>query len=45
MTLNGDYEESVPLWKEILKSDKNCQLANVGLAKAAIAEKDYSATA
>ena len=44
MTLNGDYEESVPLWKEILKSDKNCQLANVGLAKAAIAEKDYSAT-
>lgn len=38
---NGEYEESIEIWLEILKQDVGCQLANIGLAKANIATKNY----
>lgn len=40
---NGEYEASVQIWLEILKQDAGSQLANMGLAKANIAVKDYRA--
>ena len=43
LTGNGKYLEAKPLWKEIITLDRNCQLAYGGLARAALAEKDYSA--
>ncbi len=41
MTLDGDYEESKPLWQEVLSLDKNSQLAYTGLAKALYVEGEY----
>lgn len=42
MTLNGKYKESVDYWKELLKTDKNNQLAYRGLAQAALLSSDYT---
>lgn len=33
-TVVGDYEEAMSEWEEVLKSDRNCQMAYAGLAKA-----------
>lgn len=41
LTLMGDYDNSVPLWNQLLKEDANCQLAYNGLATAEIANKNY----
>ena len=41
MVQNGDYSESLPLWKSIVSQDKNNQLAYSGLAKAYLAEGEY----
>lgn len=41
MTINGKYEEAMPIWQQILKLDSNNQRAYEGLAKAYLALKDY----
>lgn len=41
LTLKGKYNDAEPLWKEVLKSDKNNLLAYRGLAKAALLKGDY----
>ena len=41
MMINGDYEGAEPLWQEVLTLNCGSQLANTGLAKAAIQRKDY----
>lgn len=41
MTLRGDYLESKEGWEEVLKEDRNLQLAYNGLARAYLAEADY----
>lgn len=41
-TLDGDYLETKEGWEQILKENKNCQLAYIGLANVAISEEDYS---
>lgn len=41
MTVTGAYVEAKPLWNEVLKLDRNCQLAYRGLAKACLVEEDY----
>ncbi len=41
-TLDGDYLETKEGWLQILKQNKNCQLAYIGLANVAIAEENYS---
>lgn len=41
-TDNGKYIAAKPLWEEIIKLDRNNQLAYRGLARAALAEKEYS---
>lgn len=41
MTLEGDYIESKEGWEEILKEDKNLQIAYMGLARAYLAEDKY----
>ena len=45
LTLDGDYTLSKTVWESILKEDSNCQLAYIGLSKAALADKDYRAAA
>ena len=45
LTLNGDYAASRQKWKKIIKEDTNCQLAYIGLSKAAFAGKDYKTAA
>lgn len=39
--LNGDYSEALPIWKKVIATDKNNQLAYSGLAKGYLADKDY----
>lgn len=41
-TLDGDYLETKTGWEQILKENKNCQLAYIGLANVAISEENYS---
>ena len=41
LTINSKYSESKEGWKKVLEQDRNSQLAYVGLAKAALFEKDY----
>ncbi len=41
LTIDGAYVEAKPLWDQVLRLDRNCQLAYRGLAKAALIEKDY----
>lgn len=43
LTLDGKYNNSVALWEEVLKQDKNNLLAYRGLAKAALLNEDYDA--
>lgn len=43
LTLKGKYKDSVALWEEVLKTDKNNLLAYRGLAKAALLNEDYEA--
>ena len=45
LTLGGDYAASKTIWENIIKEDANCQLAYIGLSKAALADKDYKAAA
>lgn len=45
LTLNGDYTASRQKWEKIIKEDTNCQLAYIGLSKAAFAGKDYKTAA
>lgn len=40
-TVVGAYTESKPYWDEVIKLDRNCQLAYRGLAKACLIEEDY----
>ncbi len=42
LTLNGDYIEAKEGWQEILRQDKNLQVAYNGLARAYLAENNYS---
>lgn len=41
MYFKGDYEDSKPLWEEVLRQDSNSRLAYRGLAKAYYAVGDY----
>ncbi len=43
LTLDGKYNDSVALWEEVLKQDKNNLLAYRGLSKAALLNEDYDA--
>ncbi len=40
-TIDGDYIESREGWEEVLRLDKNLQIAYVGLARAYLAEEKY----
>ena len=42
MTLQGFYSEAKPLWENVLRQDKNNQLAYWGLAQAQLFEGNYS---
>lgn len=42
LTTDGDYVDAKPLWEEVLKHDRNSQLAYRGLGRAALIEKDYN---
>lgn len=39
--LTGDYEVSSKAWREVLKMDRNCQLAYRGIAMAQYSQGDY----
>lgn len=41
MTLKGDYLESKEGWEDVIKEDRNLQVAYNGLARAYLTEKDY----
>ena len=41
MTIDGDYEKSREGWEEVLKLDKNLQVAYTGLARAYLADGEY----
>lgn len=41
MYLDGDYEDALPLWEEVLAQDSNSRLAYRGLAKAYYATGDF----
>lgn len=41
MYLEGDYEESAPIWKTVLQKDSTNQMALRGLAKASYNQGDY----
>lgn len=41
MTIDGDYVESRDGWEELLKLDKNLQVAYTGIARAYLAEDNY----
>ncbi len=41
MTIDGDYVESREGWEEVLKLDKNLQIAYTGIARAYLAEEEY----
>ena len=41
LTRNGDYDAARPLWIEVIKNDRNCQVAYSGLARTYYAEGDY----
>lgn len=43
LTNSGKYTEAKPVWEQIIKQDRNNQLAYRGLARAALAEGDYRA--
>lgn len=41
ITLKGEYLEAKEGWQQVLVSDRNCQLAYKGLARAYLTENDY----
>lgn len=41
LTRNGDYDAARPLWLEVIKRDRNCQVAYSGLARTYYADGDY----
>ena len=41
LTRDGDYEAALPLWEQVLKNDRNCQVAYSGLARVYYAAGDY----
>ncbi len=41
LTLKGDYDQTKTGWQQVLKEDKNLQVAYNGLARAYLDEKDY----
>lgn len=41
LTRNGDYDEAFKVWQEVLKKDRNCQVAYSGIAKTYYAAGDY----
>ncbi|MBO5725742.1 MAG: YIP1 family protein [Clostridia bacterium] len=41
LTMAGDYVDAAPLWREVLKLDRNSMIAYRGLAKAAMIEGKY----
>ena len=41
LTRSGDYEKALPLWEQVLKNDRNCQVAYSGIARAYYAAGDY----
>lgn len=45
LTLKGNYAASEEKWEKIIKEDKNCQSAYIGLSKAALSDKNYKAAA
>ena len=42
LTKEGKYEESLPIWQDILAQDANCLAAYNGIAKALITKGEYS---
>ncbi len=42
LTASGKYLEAKPIWEKVISNDRNCQLAYGGLARAALAEKNYT---
>lgn len=41
LTKNGDYDDALPLWQEVLTMDRNSQVAYSGIAKSYYASGDY----
>ncbi|MBR2043264.1 MAG: YIP1 family protein [Clostridia bacterium] len=41
LTRSGDYEAALPLWQQVLKNDRNCQVAYSGIARVYYAAGDY----
>ncbi len=41
LTMGGDYLDAAPIWKEVLKLDRNSIIAYRGLAKASLLEDKY----
>ncbi len=41
LTATAQYDEAKPIWEEVLREDKNCQLAYKGLARSYINDGDY----
>jgi len=42
LTQNGKYIESREIWESVLAQDRNCQLAYSGMARAYLAEENYT---
>lgn len=42
LTRNGDYDNARPLWLEVVKNDRNSQVAYSGLARTYYASGDYA---
>ena len=43
LTKDGKYEESLPVWRNILSQDANCQAAYNGISKSLITKGEYAA--
>lgn len=41
LTRSGDYDSALPLWEQVIKNDRNCQVAYSGIARAYFAAGDY----
>ncbi len=41
LTSVAEYEKAKPIWEEVLKVDKNCQMAYRGLARSYLSEGNY----
>lgn len=45
LTNQGSYEEAKTLWEKVISKDRNCQMAYLGLARAALMDEDYETAA